>query len=143
MLLSNYFFKKKKIKNTVLNFGPQHPAAHGILKLSFEMSGEVILNLDNQFGLLHRGVEKLIESKNWLQSLPYMDRFDYVANIIQEHSYCLSLENLINKLNNIPWFFFKIRILFDEFSRILNHLLTVSAICLSERRKNKRIACWK
>jgi NADH-quinone oxidoreductase subunit D len=89
---------KKKINNNrlqtiILNFGPQHPAAHGILKVSLALSGEVILRCDPQFGLLHRGSEKLIESKTILQSVPYLDRMDYVANIIQEHSFVLAFEN--------------------------------------------------
>lgn len=125
---------KKKINNNrlqtiILNFGPQHPAAHGILKVSLALSGEVILRCDPQFGLLHRGSEKLIESKTILQSVPYLDRMDYVANIIQEHSFVLAFENSFllkkKKINLLLW-----RIIFDELSRILNHLLTVGAICL-------------
>ncbi len=125
---------KKKINNTriqtiILNFGPQHPAAHGILKVSLALSGEVIIRCDPQFGLLHRGSEKLMETKTIIQSIPYLDRMDYVANVIQEHSFVSAFENIfLNKkqqINVLLW-----RIVFDELSRVLNHLLTVGAICL-------------
>ena len=90
------------LKNILLNFGPQHPAAHGILKISLAVCGEVIIKCDPQFGLLHRGSEKLIESKNFLQSLPYFDRMDYVANLFQEHAFVLAVENsFFSKFNNI------------------------------------------
>ena len=120
----------KKIKIMNLNFGPQHPAAHGILRLIFQMNGEYIQKIDTQFGLLHRGTEKLIESKTYIQALPYFDRFDYVANIFQEHVYCLSIEKLINKKKTFNLYLNYIRTLFDELSRILNHLLTLSATSL-------------
>jgi NADH-quinone oxidoreductase subunit D len=120
----------KKIKVMNLNFGPQHPAAHGILRLIFQMNGEFIQKIDSQFGLLHRGTEKLIESKSYLQSLPYFDRFDYVANIFQEHAFCLSIEKLLNLKKSFNVFLNLIRTLFDELSRILNHLLTLSASSL-------------
>lgn len=122
-------FNKINLKNILLNFGPQHPAAHGILKISLAVCGEVIIKCDPQFGLLHRGSEKLIESKNFLQSLPYFDRMDYVANLFQEHAFILAVENsFFSKFNNTNIKFW--RIIFDEFSRILNHLLTMGAICL-------------
>jgi NADH-quinone oxidoreductase subunit D len=120
----------KKIKIMNLNFGPQHPAAHGILRLIFQMNGEYIQKIDTQFGLLHRGTEKLIESKFYIQSLPYFDRFDYVANIFQEHAYCLAIENLLNTKKTFDLYLNYIRTLFDELSRILNHLLTLSATSL-------------
>ena len=93
---------KKKINNTrlqtiILNFGPQHPAAHGILKISLALSGEVILRCDPQFGLLHRGSEKLMETKTIIQAIPYLDRMDYVANIIQEHAFVQAFENCFFK----------------------------------------------
>jgi NADH-quinone oxidoreductase subunit D len=119
----------KKIKSIVLNFGPQHPAAHGIVRLVFELSGEIIRKIDAQFGLLHRGTEKLIETKNYLQAIPYFDRFDYVANIFQEHAYCLTIEKL-NNVNNLDIFLSYLRVIFDELSRVLNHLLTLAATCL-------------
>lgn len=121
-------FATPQIKSFLLNFGPQHPAAHGILKVSLIMSGDVILRADPVFGLLHRGSEKLSEKKTYIQVIPYMDRMDYVANLFQEHAYVLSVEGLFcvkAKLN-----IYCIRFLFDELSRVLNHLLTISAICL-------------
>lgn len=121
----------RAIKGFVLNFGPQHPAAHGILKLVAQMNGEVIDRVDPQFGLLHRGTEKLFESRPFLQALPYFDRFDYVANLFQEHSYCYALERL-NGLQNKPLdgAILVYRTLFDEMSRVMNHLLTLSATSL-------------
>ncbi len=121
----------RHIKSFVLNFGPQHPAAHGILKLIAQMNGEVIDRVDPQFGLLHRGTEKLFEARPFLQALPYFDRFDYVANLFQEHAYCHALERL-NGLQNKPLdgALLAYRTLFDEMSRIMNHLLTLSATSL-------------
>lgn len=135
-LAVKFFFEKanfnsclKKIKTMIINFGPQHPAAHGILRFTFQLNGEFIQKLDMEYGLLHRGTEKLIETKTFLQALPYFDRFDYVANIFQEHAFCLSVENLMNnKVYNICLNY--IRTLFDELSRVLNHLLTLSATSL-------------
>lgn len=121
----------RHIKSFVLNFGPQHPAAHGILKLIAQMNGEVIDRVDPQFGLLHRGTEKLFEARPFLQALPYFDRFDYVANLFQEHAYCHALEKL-NGLQNKPLdgAILAYRTLFDEMSRVMNHLLTLSATSL-------------
>jgi NADH-quinone oxidoreductase subunit D len=121
----------RPIKSFVLNFGPQHPAAHGILKLVAQMNGEVLERVDPQFGLLHRGTEKLFEARPFLQSLPYFDRFDYVANLFQEHAFCVSLERL-NELQGTPLdgAILAFRTLFDEMSRVLNHLLTLSAVSL-------------
>lgn len=116
------------VQSILLNFGPQHPAAHGILKISLKLSGETIVRADPQFGLLHRGSEKLMENKSYLQSIPYLDRMDYVANLFQEHAFILSVESLSNY--NVKANISIIRIIFDELSRILNHLLTISAICL-------------
>jgi NADH-quinone oxidoreductase subunit D len=120
----------RKIKSINISFGPQHPAAHGIVRLILQLDGEVIINIDAQFGLLHRGTEKLIETKNYIQSIPYFDRFDYVANLFQEHAYCLALEDLINDFSYSDLYLNYIRTLFDELSRILNHLLTLSATLL-------------
>ena len=114
---------KKKIKNFTINFGPQHPAAHGVLRLVLELKGEVVERADPHIGLLHRGTEKLIEYKNYLQALPYFDRLDYVSMMSQEHSYCLALEKLVNI--KIPVRAQYIRVLFAEITRILNHLLAV------------------
>ena len=113
----------KDIKNFTLNFGPQHPAAHGVLRLVLELSGEVVERAEPHIGLLHRGTEKLIEYKNYLQALPYFDRLDYVSMLSQEHSYCLAIEKLLN--TKIPKRAQYIRVLFAEITRILNHLLAV------------------
>jgi len=114
---------KKKIKNFTINFGPQHPAAHGVLRLVLELKGEIVERADPHIGLLHRGTEKLIEYKNYLQALPYFDRLDYVSMMSQEHSYCLAVEKLTNA--KIPVRAQYIRVLFAEITRILNHLLAV------------------
>ena len=114
---------KKKIKNFTINFGPQHPAAHGVLRLVLELKGEVVERADPHIGLLHRGTEKLIEYKNYLQALPYFDRLDYVSMMSQEHSYCLAVEKLSNV--KVPLRAQYIRVLFAEITRILNHLLAV------------------
>ena len=114
---------KKKIKNFTINFGPQHPAAHGVLRLVLELKGEVIERADPHIGLLHRGTEKLIEYKTYLQALPYFDRLDYVSMMSQEHTYCLAVEKLTNC--EVPLRAQYIRVLFAELTRILNHLLAV------------------
>ena len=120
-------FKKKnlvkKIKNFTLNFGPQHPAAHGVLRLVLELSGETVIKATPHIGLLHRGTEKLIEYKNYVQALPYFDRLDYVSMLAQEHSYCLAVEKLLHC--SIPERAKYIRVIFAEITRILNHLLAV------------------
>ena len=113
----------KKIKNFTVNFGPQHPAAHGVLRLVLELQGESVVMANPHIGLLHRGTEKLIEYKNYLQALPYFDRLDYVSMMSQEHSFCLAIEKLLNC--KIPLRAQYIRVLFAEITRILNHLLAV------------------
>jgi len=113
----------KNIKNFTINFGPQHPAAHGVLRLILELSGEVVQRAEPHIGLLHRGTEKLIEYKTYVQALPYFDRLDYVSMMSQEHSYCLAIEKLFNC--QIPVRAKYIRVLFAEITRILNHLLAV------------------
>lgn len=113
----------KKIKNFTLNFGPQHPAAHGVLRLVLELTGEVVTKAEPHIGLLHRGTEKLIEHKSYLQALPYFDRLDYVSMMSQEHSYCLAIESMTNC--QIPERAKYIRVLFAEITRVLNHLLAV------------------
>jgi NADH dehydrogenase (ubiquinone) Fe-S protein 2 len=118
----------KKIKNFSINFGPQHPAAHGVLRLILELNGEVIKKADPHIGLLHRGTEKLIEYKNYLQALPYFDRLDYVSMMCQEHAYVLAIEKLLNC--NIPLRAQYIRVLFSEITRILNHLLAITCHAL-------------
>lgn len=113
----------KKIKNFTLNFGPQHPAAHGVLRLILELRGETIVKATPHIGLLHRGTEKLIEYKNYLQALPYFDRLDYVSMLSQEHTYCLAVEKLTKC--KIPKRAQYIRVIFAEITRILNHLLAI------------------
>ena len=118
----------KDIKNFTLNFGPQHPAAHGVLRLILELDGEVVKRADPHIGLLHRGTEKLIEYKTYLQGLPYFDRLDYCSMMCQEHSYVLAIEKLLNI--QIPLRAQYIRTLFSEITRIMNHLLAVSTHAL-------------
>jgi len=118
----------KKIKNFTINFGPQHPAAHGVLRLILELNGEIIERADPHIGLLHRGTEKLIEYKTFLQALPYFDRLDYVSMMAQEHSYSLALERLIGI--NVPTRASVIRIIFSEITRILNHILGLTTHAL-------------
>ena len=110
-----------EIRNYTMNFGPQHPAAHGVLRLVLELDGEVIERADPHIGLLHRATEKLAENKTYLQSLPYMDRLDYVSMMCNEHAYCLAIEKLLGV--EVPIRAQYIRTMFDELTRLLNHLL--------------------
>lgn len=112
------------IKNLTLNFGPQHPAAHGVLRLVMELDGEVVERCDPHIGLLHRGTEKLIEYKTYLQAVPYFDRLDYVAPMSQEHAYALAVEKLLGI--EVPPRGQVLRVLFAEISRLLNHLLNIT-----------------
>jgi len=114
-----------EIKNYTLNFGPQHPAAHGVLRLVLELDGEVIQRADPHIGLLHRATEKLAEHKTYLQALPYMDRLDYVSMMCNEHAYCLAIEKLLGI--EVPLRAQYIRVMFDEITRILNHLMWLGA----------------
>lgn len=116
------------LKTMTLNFGPQHPAAHGVLRLVLEMDGEVIERADPHIGLLHRGTEKLIEHKTYLQALPYFDRLDYVSPMSQEHAYSLCVEKLLKC--EVPIRAQYLRVLFCELTRILNHLLNISSQAL-------------
>ena len=109
-----------KIKNFTLNFGPQHPAAHGVLRLVLELDGEFVVRADPHIGLLHRGTEKLCEYKNYQQCLPYFDRLDYVSMMAQEHGYSMAVEKLLNI--EVPRRGLVIRTMFLEITRILNHL---------------------
>jgi NADH-quinone oxidoreductase subunit D len=112
------------IRNFSINFGPQHPAAHGVLRLVLELDGEVVERVDPHIGLLHRGTEKLIEAKTFVQALPYFDRLDYVAPMNQEHAYCLAIEKLLGL--TVPKRGQLIRVLYSEIGRILSHLLNVT-----------------
>ena len=120
--------KFKELRNFLLNFGPQHPAAHGVLRLILELDGEIITRADPHIGLLHRGTEKLLEYKTYLQGLPYFDRLDYVSMMAQELTYSLAIENLLGlKISNKANF---IRTIFLEITRILNHLLALTTHAL-------------
>jgi len=112
-----------EIKNYSINFGPQHPAAHGVLRLVLELDGEVVVRADPHIGLLHRGTEKLAETRTWIQTLPYLDRLDYVSMMCNEHAYCLAVERLLGL--EVPIRAQYIRVLMDEVTRILNHLLNI------------------
>ena len=118
----------KKIKNFILNFGPQHPAAHGVLRLILELNGEVIEKADPHIGLLHRGTEKLIEYKTYTQALPYFDRLDYVSMMAQEQTYSIACEKLLNIV--VPLRAQLIRTIFCEITRILNHILGITTHAL-------------
>ena len=114
----------QNIKTFNLNFGPQHPSAHGVLRLILELNGELVKKADPHIGLLHRGTEKLIEQKTFMQAIPYLDRLDYVSMMTQEHAYCLAVEKLIGCI--VPKRAQFIRVLFSEITRILNHLMSVT-----------------
>ncbi len=115
-------------RNFTINFGPQHPAAHGVLRLITELDGEVVRRIDPHIGLLHRGTEKLIEYKTYLQAIPYFDRLDYVAPMNQEHAFCLAVERLLGI--TVPIRGQLIRVLYSEIGRVLNHLLNVTTFAL-------------
>ncbi|MBK7953921.1 MAG: NADH-quinone oxidoreductase subunit D [Candidatus Accumulibacter sp.] len=112
-----------ELRNFTLNFGPQHPAAHGVLRMVLELDGEVVMRADPHIGLLHRATEKLAENKTWIQSVPYMDRLDYMSMMCNEHAYCMAIERLLGI--EVPIRAQYIRVMFDEITRILNHLLWV------------------
>lgn len=131
---SSFFFNKKNFLKFIVsekyevNFGPQHPAAHGVLRLILSLDSELIINADPHIGLLHRGTEKLIEYKTYLQALPYFDRLDYVSAMSQEHSYVLAIEKLFQCI--VPLRAKYIRVIFSELTRILNHLLALTTHAL-------------
>ena len=112
-----------ELRNFTLNFGPQHPAAHGVLRMVLELDGEVVVRADPHIGMLHRATEKLAETKTWIQSVPYMDRLDYMSMMCNEHAYCMAIERLLQI--EVPVRAQYIRVMFDEITRILNHLLWV------------------
>jgi len=120
--------ESKKTQNFTINFGPQHPAAHGVLRLILELDGEVVERADPHIGLLHRGTEKLIEYKTYLQAIPYFDRLDYVSPMSQEHAFALAVEKLLGL--EIPIRAKYIRVLFSEITRILNHLLNITTMAI-------------
>src|SRR5439155_5154892 len=114
-----------EIRNYTMNFGPQHPAAHGVLRLVLELDGEVIARADPHIGLLHRATEKLAETRTYIQTVPYMDRLDYVSMMSNEHAYVMAIEKLLGV--DVPIRAQYIRVMFDEITRILNHLLWIGA----------------
>ncbi len=122
-------YKKYNNKNIILNFGPQHPAAHGVLRLILQLEGEIIQRSDIHIGLLHRGTETLIETKHYEKSIPYFDRMDYCSMLSQEHAFVLAIESLIG-INEINYNVNLIRILFDELTRVLNHMLAIACHAL-------------
>ena len=130
-----------EIKNYTLNFGPQHPAAHGVLRLVLELDGEVIQRADPHIGLLHRATEKLIETKTYIQALPYMDRLDYVSMMCNEHAYCLAIEKMMGL--DVPIRAQYIRVMFAEITRLLNHLLWLGAHGLDCGAMNILIYCFR
>lgn len=117
-----------EIKNYTMNFGPQHPAAHGVLRLVLELDGEVVQRADPHIGLLHRATEKLAETRTFIQSVPYMDRLDYVSMMVNEHAYVMAIEKLVGV--EVPVRAQYIRVMFDEITRVLNHLLWLGAHAL-------------
>ena len=123
--LKNDINNTKNLKKFNLNFGPQHPASHGVLRIILQMDGELIEKIDTHIGLLHRGSEKLIEDKTYLLGLPYFDRMDYVSVLCQEHAYCLAIENLLGTINYQAEYI-QVRVIFDELTRVLNHLMAVT-----------------
>jgi NADH-quinone oxidoreductase subunit D len=129
------------IKNYTLNFGPQHPAAHGVLRLVLELDGEVIQRADPHIGLLHRATEKLAETRTYIQSLPYMDRLDYVSMMSNEHAYCLAIEKLTGV--DVPIRAQYIRVMFDEITRLMNHLMWLGAHGLDCGAMNIFIYCFR
>ncbi len=130
-----------EIKNYTLNFGPQHPAAHGVLRLVLELDGEVIQRADPHIGLLHRATEKLAETKTYIQSLPYMDRLDYVSMMANEHAYCLAIEKMLGL--DVPVRAQYIRVMFAEITRLLNHLLWLGCHGMDCGAMNMLIYCFR
>ncbi|WP_303903851.1 NADH-quinone oxidoreductase subunit D [Thiohalomonas denitrificans] len=130
-----------EIRNYTMNFGPQHPAAHGVLRLVLELDGEVVERADPHIGLLHRATEKLAENKHYLQSLPYMDRLDYVSMMCNEHAYCMAIEKLAGI--EVPIRGQYIRVMFDEITRILNHLLWLGSHALDVGAMTMFLYCFR
>ena len=122
-------YNERKIKSFILNFGPQHPASHGVLRLVVQLNGELVEKADPHVGFLHRGTEKLIETRSYLKALPYFDRLDYCSMVTQEHAFCLGIESLL-KTTSYTSLYIQIRVMFDEITRILNHLMTLSTHAL-------------
>ncbi len=130
-----------EIRNYTMNFGPQHPAAHGVLRLVLELDGEVIQRADPHIGLLHRATEKLAEYKTYMQALPYLDRLDYVSMLSNEHAYCLAIERLLGI--DVPIRAQYIRVMFDEITRLLNHLLWLGSHSLDVGAMTTFLYCFR
>jgi len=130
-----------ELQHYTLNFGPQHPAAHGVLRLVLELEGETIVRADPHVGLLHRGTEKLVETKPYIQSIGYMDRLDYVSMMCNEHAYVLALEGMLGV--QAPLRAQYIRTMFDEITRILNHLLWLGATALDIGAMTVFLYCFR
>jgi NADH-quinone oxidoreductase subunit D len=130
-----------EIRNYTVNFGPQHPAAHGVLRLVLELDGEVVQRADPHIGLLHRATEKLAESRTYLQSLPYMDRLDYISMMTSEHAYCLAVEKLLGI--EVPVRAQYIRVMFDEITRLLNHIFGLAALGLDLGAMTVFLYCFR
>ncbi len=130
-----------ELKNYTLNFGPQHPAAHGVLRLVLALDGEVVQRADPHIGLLHRATEKLAEQKTYLQALPYMDRLDYMSMMSSEHAYVMAIEKMLNI--TVPLRAQYIRVLFDEITRLLNHLLWIGAHALAVGAMTPFLYCFR
>lgn len=127
-MLPQKYFNPGKLRTLFLNFGPQHPAAHGVLRLILELSGEIVISVGVNIGLLHRGTEKLLETKTLIQGLPYFDRLDYVSVLAQEHAFCIAVEEAANL--QVTTRSSVIRILGSELTRILNHLMGITTHAL-------------
>src|SRR5262244_468005 len=132
---------EQRIRNFNINFGPQHPAAHGVLRLVLELDGELVERCDPHIGLLHRGTEKLIEYKTYLQAIPYFDRLDYVSPMNQEHAFALAVEKLLGL--DVPLRGQYIRVLFDEITRILNHLMQIPAYAMDIGASTPFLWCFE
>ena len=130
-----------EIQNYTLNFGPQHPAAHGVLRLILELDGEVVQRADPHVGLLHRGTEKLAESRIYNQNIGYMDRLDYVSMMCNEHAYCMAIEKLLEI--EVPERAQYIRVMFDEITRILNHLMWLGTHALDVGAMTMFLYCFR
>ncbi|MBT5747441.1 MAG: NADH-quinone oxidoreductase subunit D, partial [Gammaproteobacteria bacterium] len=130
-----------EIRNFTLNFGPQHPAAHGVLRLILEMDGETIDRADPHIGLLHRGTEKLAEQRMFNQSIPYMDRLDYVSMMCNEHAYVMTIEKLLGI--EVPERAQYIRVMYDEITRILNHLMWLGTHALDVGAMTVFLYCFR
>jgi NADH:ubiquinone oxidoreductase subunit D len=126
---NNINISKHNSINSIINFGPQHPASHGVLRMVLELRGEIINNVDIHIGFLHRSSEKLMTDVSYIKALPYFDRLDYVSMLSQEHAFCLAVERLLS-LDKLASGILMLRVLLDELTRLLNHFLAISCHAL-------------